>query len=122
MRRPTPQLDAGDMQIAIFVYEHMTALDAVGPHEIFSRLPGAETLVVGAQRGPVRCDTWSLAVVADAAIDEVTEPDVVVIPGWFGTGPAHLLRPGAVQDWLRAVDGYTTWTTSVGTGAVVLAA
>jgi putative intracellular protease/amidase len=110
------------MQIAIFVYDHMTALDAVGPYEVLSRLPGAETIVVGEQRGPVRCDTRSLAFVADAALDEVTQPDVLVVPGWSGSRQEDLLRPGPVQDWLRAVDQRTTWTTSAGTGAVVLAA
>jgi putative intracellular protease/amidase len=110
------------MQIAIFAYDHMTALDAVGPYEILSRLPGAETIIVGEQRGPVRCDTRSLALIADAALDEITAPDVVVVPGWSGSRQQHLLRPGPVQDWLRTVDEHTTWTTSVCTGAVVLAA
>jgi putative intracellular protease/amidase len=110
------------MQIAIFAYDHMTALDAVGPYEILSRLPGAETIIVGEQRGPVRCDTRSLALIADAALDEITAPDVVVVPGWSGSRQEHLLRPGPVQDWLRTVDEHTTWTTSVCTGAIVLAA
>lgn len=30
------------MQIVFLFYEGMTALDAVGPHEILSRLPGAK--------------------------------------------------------------------------------
>ena len=110
------------MQIAVFAYDHMTALDAVGPYEMLSRLPGAETIVVGQQCGLVRCDTQSLAVVPDATLDDVTAPDVVVVPGWSGSSQEKLLRPGPVQDWLRAVDRHTTWTTSVGTGAIVLAA
>jgi transcriptional regulator GlxA family with amidase domain len=110
------------MQIAIFVYDQMTALDAVGPYEVLSRLPGAETVVVGERRGPVRCDTRRLALVADAALDEVTTPDVLVVPGWSGCAPENLLCAGPVQDWLREVDERTTWTTSVCTGAVVLAA
>jgi transcriptional regulator GlxA family with amidase domain len=110
------------VQIAIFAYDHMTALDVVGPYEIVSRLPGAETIVVGEQRGPVRCDTGRLALVADASLDEVTTPDVLVIPGWSGSNQEKLLRPGPVQDWLRAVDGHTIWTTAVGTGAIILAA
>jgi putative intracellular protease/amidase len=109
------------MQIAIFVYDHLTALDAVGPYEVLSRLPGAETIVVGEQRGPVRCDTRSLAFVADAALDEVTQPDVLIVPGWSGAKQTNLLYPGPVQDWLRAVDQHTTWTTSACTGAIVLA-
>jgi putative intracellular protease/amidase len=110
------------MQIAIFAYDHMTALDAVGPYEILSRLPGAETVVVGEQRGPVRCDTRSLAVVADAALDEVPAPDVLVVPGWSGSRQESVLHPGPVQDWLRAVDQHTTWTATACTGAIVLAA
>jgi putative intracellular protease/amidase len=110
------------MQIAIFVYDHMTALDAVGPYEILSRLPGAETIVVGERRGPVRCDTRSLSLVADAELDEITDPDVLVVPGWSGAEQANLLEPGRVQDWLLAIDDHTTWTTSVCTGALVLAA
>ena len=110
------------MQIAIFAYDHMTALDAVGPYEMLSRLPGAETIVVGEQRGPVRCDTQGLALVADASLDEVTTPDVLVIPGWSGAKQDQLLCPGWFRDWLLVVDRHTTWTTSVGTGAIVLAA
>jgi transcriptional regulator GlxA family with amidase domain len=110
------------VQIAIFAYDHMTALDAVGPYEILSRLPGAEPIVVGEQRGPVRCDTQSLALVADATLDDVTTPDVLVVPGWSGSKQENMLRAGPVQDWVRAVDRHTTWTTSVGTGAIVLAA
>jgi transcriptional regulator GlxA family with amidase domain len=100
----------------------MTALDAVGPYEVLSRLPGAETIMVGEHRGPVRCDTQSLSLVADATLDEVTAPDVLVVPGWSGSEQEKLLRAGPVQDWLCAVDRNTTWTTSVGTGAIVLAA
>ena len=110
------------MQIAIFVYDHMRALDAVGPYEILSRLPGTETIVVGEQRGPVRCDTQRLAFVADATLDDVTAPDVLVVPGWSDSNQEHVLRPGPAQDWLRAVDRHTTWTTSAGTGAILLAA
>jgi transcriptional regulator GlxA family with amidase domain len=33
-----------------------------------------------------------------------------------------LLQPGPVRDWLRIVDRHTIWTTSVSTGAIVLAA
>jgi transcriptional regulator GlxA family with amidase domain len=97
-------------------------LDAVGPYEVLSRLPGAETVFVGVERGPVRCDTRSLALVADATLDEVTTPDVLIVPGWSGARQERVLRPGPVQDWLRIVDEHTTWTTSTCTGAIVLAA
>ncbi|HEX7097426.1 MAG TPA: DJ-1/PfpI family protein [Acidimicrobiales bacterium] len=110
------------MQIAIFLYDHMTALDAIGPYEVLSRLPGAETVFVAEQRGEVRCDTRELALVADAAIDDVTRPDIVVVPGWSGATQSALLGAGPVRDWLRAVDQHTTWTASACTGSLVLAA
>jgi transcriptional regulator GlxA family with amidase domain len=55
-------------------------------------------------------------------LGDVTTPDVLVVPGWSGFKQENLLRSGPVQDWLCAVDRHTTWTTSVGTGAIVLAA
>ena len=110
------------MQIAIFLYDHFTALDAVGPYEVLSRLPGTETVFVAEQRGPVRCDTGHLALLADAAIDEVTAPDIVLLPGWSGAPQTALLSPGPVHDWLQAVDRSTTWTTSACTGSLILAA
>ena len=110
------------MQIAIFLYDHMTALDAVGPYEVLSRLPGAETVFVAEQRGPVRCDTRHLALVADATLSEVARPDVVVVPGWSGARQTELLNAGYVHDWLRHVDRHSTWTTSACTGSLILAA
>ena len=122
MRAPALIRMLGGMQIAIFAYDHMTALDAIGPYEVLSRLPGAETVFVGVERGPVRCDSRSLALVAAAALDEVASPDVLVVPGWSGARQERLLRPGPVQDWLRTVDERTTWTASACSGSLVLAA
>ena len=110
------------MQIAIFLYDHMTALDAVGPYEVLSRLPAADTVMVAEQRGPVRCDTRHLALVADATLADVPTPDVVVVPGWSGARQFELLNPGPVHDWLRHADQHSTWTTSACTGSLILAA
>ena len=109
------------MQIAILVYEHMTALEAVGPYEVLSRLPGAQAILVSGEQGPVRCDAGNLVVVAEAALGDVPSPDVVVVPGWSGSTQDAVLRPGTVQSWLRAVDERSTWTASIGAGSIVLA-
>ena len=118
----TPQAQDHGMQIAIFLYDHMTALDAVGPYEVLSRLPGADTVLVAERRGPIRCDTRQLALVADADLTEIDAPDVVVVPGWSGAPQTELLGPGAVREWLRDADRHTTWTTSACTGSLLLAA
>jgi putative intracellular protease/amidase len=106
--------------IAIPIYDRFTALDAVGPYEVLSRLPGAEVAFVAEEPGPVRTDTRALALVADRALSEVDACDIVVVPG--GPGTRAMLEPNPLHDWLRAVDTTTQWTTSVCTGALLLGA
>jgi putative intracellular protease/amidase len=106
--------------IAIPIYDRFTALDAVGPYEVLSRLPGAEVAFVAEEPGPVRTDTRALALVADRALSEVDACDIVLVPG--GPGTRAMLEPNPLHDWLRAVDATTQWTTSVCTGALLLGA
>ena len=108
------------MQIAVVLYDRFTALDAVGPYEVLSRMPGAELTFVAAQAGPVRADTDRLALTADAAFEELAAPDVVVVPG--GPGQMERMDDERLLSWLRAADAATTWTTSVCTGSLLLAA
>jgi putative intracellular protease/amidase len=108
------------MQIAIPVFERFTALDAIGPYDVLSRLPGARVTFVGKQAGPVRSDNGMLAITADAALDEMPAPDILVFPGGYGTRP--LLEDQEMLGWVRQVHATSTWTTSVCTGSLVLAA
>ncbi len=108
------------MQIAILIFDGLTALDAIGPYEVLSRLPGAELRFVAKQPGPKRTDTGALGVEADLAIADLPGPDVVLVPGGKGNRP--LMRDSEVLDWLRVAHESSTWTTSVCTGALVLGA
>ncbi|MFJ6775429.1 DJ-1/PfpI family protein [Kitasatospora sp. NPDC091257] len=108
------------MRIAILLYPEFTTLDAVGPYEVLSRIPGAEVVFTAAERGPVRNDLGSLALVADAALDEVDSADLLLVPG--GPGTEAQLTDRAVLDWVRRVDATTTWTTSVCSGSLILGA
>jgi putative intracellular protease/amidase len=108
------------MLITIPLYDRFTALDAVGPYEVLSRLPGAEVVFVAEEAGPVRTDTRALTLVAERALADVDACDVVVVPG--GPGTREMLEPQPLHDWLRAIDATTQWTTSVCTGALLLGA
>lgn len=108
------------MQVAVLLFPGFTALDAVGPYDVLVRVPGAEVVFCAAQRGEVRADPTSLALVADATIDEVDVPDIVVVPGGFGTRPA--MRDEALLDAICRWHATTTWTTSVCTGSLLLGA
>ncbi|MEX2448142.1 MAG: DJ-1/PfpI family protein [Solirubrobacterales bacterium] len=108
------------MRTAILIFEGLTALDAIGPYEVLRSVPGWEVRFVAPSKGEVRTDSGALGLSADFSIDEVTEADVVLVPG--GEGNRLLLEDEAVLSWLRAVDERTKWTTSVCTGSLVLGA
>jgi transcriptional regulator GlxA family with amidase domain len=108
------------MRIAVLLFDKLTALDAIGPYEVLSRLPGAELTFVATEAGPKRTDTGALALTADATLAELPDPDVLVIPGGEGNRP--LMKDAEVLDWVRGADETSTWTTSVCTGALVLGA
>lgn len=108
------------MDIAILIYPRFTALDAVGPYEVLSRLPGAKVTFVAEQAGPHRTDTGQLALHADATLEDLPNPNIVLVPG--GPGQVALMDNGPVHEWLRAADATSSWTTSVCTGSLILAA
>ncbi|OBK93960.1 thiamine biosynthesis protein ThiJ [Mycobacterium asiaticum] len=106
------------MQIAIPLFPRFTALDAVGPYDVLQRLPSAQVVFVGRQRGEVRTENGMLGVTCDATFEEVDSPDVVVVPGGIGT--RVLIGDETISGWLRAVHPGTIFTTSVCTGALLL--
>jgi transcriptional regulator GlxA family with amidase domain len=108
------------MQIAILIFEKLTALDAIGPYEVLRSVPGWEVKFVGPEKGPVRTDSGALGLNADYSLDEIDAADVVLVPGGEGNRP--LLADEAVLSWLRRIDAGSKWTTSVCTGSLVLAA
>jgi putative intracellular protease/amidase len=107
------------MQIVIVLYDRFTALDAVGPYQVFSSLPGAEVVFAAEQAGRVGDDDGRLHLSAEAALADVPHPDIVVVPG--GPGQHDQMADGPLHEWLRAADQDTTWTTSVCTGSLILA-
>jgi putative intracellular protease/amidase len=108
------------MKIAIPIFDRVTALDAIGPYEVLSRLPGADLKFVGFEPGPVKTDNRMLSLVVETALEDFAEPDILVFPGGFGT--RALMTDERMLDWVRHVHEGTQWTTSVCTGALVLGA
>jgi transcriptional regulator GlxA family with amidase domain len=108
------------VQIAILLYDKLTALDAIGPYEVLSRLPRAELAFVASEAGEVHTDNGMLTLVAERAIAEMHAPDIVLVPG--GPGEVAARAGSAVLEWVRAAHETSTWTTSVCTGSLILAA
>jgi putative intracellular protease/amidase len=108
------------MDIAILLFDRFTALDAVGPYEVLSRVPGARVIFAAEQAGAVAADSGGLQLVAGATLAQLPRPGIVLVPG--GPGQAAQMTDGPVHDWLRSADQASTWTTSVCTGSLILAA
>ncbi|MCB0864802.1 MAG: DJ-1/PfpI family protein [Solirubrobacterales bacterium] len=108
------------MQIAIPIFNGFTALDAIGPYDVLSRLPGAEVVICAAEPGEKRTESGVLGVMADRALAEVERPDVIVVPGGVGTRN-HLEQGDPYIRWIADVHPGTQWTTSVCTGSLMLA-
>jgi transcriptional regulator GlxA family with amidase domain len=108
------------MQIAIVLYPGFTALDFIGPYEVLRFLPDTEVRLVWHEPGPIAADSAVLLVGATHSFDETQSPDIVLVPGGFTT--FEHARDEKLLDWLRRTSATATWTASVCSGSVILAA
>ncbi len=108
------------MQIAIVLYPGFTALDFIGPYESLRYLPDADVRLVWHEPGPITADSGVLVVGATHSFDETPSPDLILVPGGFST--LEHARDEKVLDWLRKAHETATWTTSVCSGSILLAA
>jgi transcriptional regulator GlxA family with amidase domain len=83
-------------------------------------VPGWEVRFVAREPGEQRADSGSLGLIADHSLEEVGEPDIVLVPG--GAGNRKILYDERVIGWLQAAHRQSRWTTSVCTGSLVLGA
>lgn len=109
------------MQIAIALFDGLTALDAVGPYQVFTQVPDVEVVLCAAERGRLHDDNDLLHIEVEHTFAEITEPDITLVPGgWVTRRLADERAP--IVDWLAATHAGTTHTTSVCTGALLLGA
>lgn len=107
-------------QVAILLYPGVTALDAVGPWEVLSRMPNTEVRFVGKEVGLVSTEGGTLALGITHTIGETPTPNLVLVPGG-STTPGQMVDD-EILAWLRNVHGTSRWTTSVCTGSLILGA
>ena len=107
-------------QIAIVVYPGFTALDFIGPYEVLRNLPDTEVRFVWHEPGPIAADSGVLLVGATHSFDETPSPDILLVPGGMTT--FEHARDEKLLDWVRQAHQTATWTASVCSGSVILAA
>lgn len=107
------------MKIAILLYDNFTALDAIGPYEVLSRIPDSEICLTGLEPGLYK-DLNGLRVYAEYSIVDMPRPEILLVPGGFGID--NILDNTMILDWIINVHETTLWTTSVCSGALLLGA
>lgn len=105
--------------IVFALFPGVTQLDFTGPHQVFSRLPGAEVILASRTGGPVEADGIVFGGLHRLA--DIARCDVVCVPGGLGAtdnaiGDADFLRE------LRRLAAAARYVTSVCTGSLVLGA
>ena len=92
----------------------------IGPYEVLRNLPGAEVRFVWHESGPITADSGILVIGATHSLAETPTPDVILVPGGPST-PVHA-RDETLLEWLRQAHRTASWTASVCSGSVILAA
>jgi transcriptional regulator GlxA family with amidase domain len=120
------------LNTAIFIFDDVEVLDFAGPFEVFSRtrlVAGVESrrsdasapfnvFTVARSVNPVHA-TGGLRVLPHFDFSGAPPIDLLVIPGGFGT--RQLLDDLDVRQWIQQTANTTRLTTSVCTGALLLA-
>jgi len=108
------------MKIAILIYNGITLLDVIGPYEVLSNLPNTEILFVAKKRGDVKADTGFTSIKAKYNFKDVKEADILIIPG-SSISFIDVLKDEKTLEWIKLIDKTTQFTTSVGSGSIILA-
>lgn len=107
-------------EIVIYLYDGMTALDAIGVYEVLRFLPNSQVKFAAKNKGLIKMDSQVLSLQADFAIAEISRADILVIPG--GPTTHFQMQDKDVVGWVKKIHETTRWTTSVCTGSGLLLA
>lgn len=106
-------------RVGIVLYPGFEVLDVYGPVEMWGNVPEFELVFVAEHAGPVR-SAQGAQTVASHSFADAPELDLLMVPGGLGT--MTQLGNQAFLDFVRTRAGEAELTTSVCTGAVLLAA
>jgi transcriptional regulator GlxA family with amidase domain len=111
--------------VAILIFDDVEVLDFAGPFEIFSVTgrrsndePPFNVYTVAEKEGVVLARN-ELSINPHYTIGNCPPPDILIVPGGYGT--RREMNNPILLDWVRQQAARTELTTSVCTGALVLA-
>jgi transcriptional regulator GlxA family with amidase domain len=105
-------------RIGAFIYNNMTMLDVLGPHQILGFHPDFEIVTIAATKDPIVTDT-GIRIVPDHDVHSAPDVDIVLTGG--AADPSREMGDPAVMEWFRKAGEQAQWVTSVCTGSLILA-
>jgi len=106
-------------RIGILIFPDIMQLDMTGPHEVFTKLPDTEVLLIWKTLDPVVAG-GGMRILPDVTYEACPELDLICVPGGGGMNP--LLNDPETLDFIREKAASARFITSVCTGSLVLAA
>src|SRR6478672_8449376 len=110
---------ASPVTIVFALFPGVTQLDFTGPHQVLSRLPGAEVILASRAGGAIETDGITFAGLRRLA--DIARCDIVCVPGGFGVTDNAIADPEFLRELRRLADG-ARYVTSVCTGSLALGA
>ncbi len=107
------------LSIGFLIYPNVTQLDATGPAQVLSGLPGAQIHMVAKTRAPVMTDAGFAIVPTD---DYATCPPLAVICVPGGPGQIPLMEDAETLEFLARQGAQARYVTSVCSGSLLLGA
>ncbi|BBD97224.1 DJ-1/PfpI family protein [Sphingobium amiense] len=109
----------GSEKIGIVIYDHMTALDVIGPHYFLSKLLGADIQFVSHNLDPVQCGN-GLAILPTATFETCPRDLDILLVGGGSSGTLAAMRDDRLIAFLADRGSRAKWVTSVCTGSLLL--
>ncbi len=109
----------GKEQIGILIYDHITALDVIGPHYFLGRLAGAEIHFVADSLRPVPSEN-GLILTPTATFETCPKDLDVLLVGGGTKGTLAAMRDPATLAFVADRGSRAKWVTSVCTGSLLL--
>ncbi len=106
-------------RIGILIFPDIMQLDMTGPHEVFTKLPDTEVLLIWKTLDPIVAG-GGMRILPDVTYETCPELDLICVPGGGGMNP--LLNDPETLDFIREKAATARFVTSVCTGSLVLAA
>src|SRR5438045_9307251 len=105
--------------IVFALFPGVTQLDFTGPHQVLSRLPGAEVILASRAGGAIETDGITFAGLRRLA--DIEHCDIICVPGGFGVTDNAIADEEFLRELRRLADG-ARYITSVCTGSLALGA